>query len=50
VRVLMFSTVKYPSATVYPDSGKIGVWTGNEEDDLIARRSSRVAYFDGETG
>ncbi len=50
VRVLMWSTVTYPAATVYPDSDKIGVWTGNREDDLIARRSSGVDYFDGETG
>jgi hypothetical protein len=34
--------------TVYPDSDKIGVWTGNKEDDLMARRSSGVDYFDGE--
>jgi uncharacterized cupin superfamily protein len=48
VRVLMFSEVSYPAATVYPDSDKIGVWTGNRDDDLIARRSSAVEYFDGE--
>jgi hypothetical protein len=44
----MFSNVKYPAATVYPDSDKIGVWTGNEEDDLIAPRSSGVDYWFGE--
>ncbi len=49
VRVLMFSTVKYPAATVYPDSDKIGVWTGNKEDDLLAERSSKVDYWTGET-
>ncbi len=48
-RVLMWSTVTYPAATVYPDSDKIGIWTGNREDDLIARRTSGVEYFDGET-
>jgi uncharacterized cupin superfamily protein len=48
-RVLMFSTVEYPAATVYPDSDKIAVWTGNKDDDLIMRRSSGVDYFDGET-
>jgi uncharacterized cupin superfamily protein len=47
-RVLMFSTVRYPAATVYPDSDKIGVWTGHREDDLLARRSSGVDYWDGE--
>jgi uncharacterized cupin superfamily protein len=50
VRVLMFSTVKHPAATVYPDSDKIGVWTGNKEDDVIVPRSSGVDYFSGETG
>ena len=50
VRILMWSTVKYPAATVYPDSDKIGVYTGNEDDDLIARRESNVDYFDREGG
>lgn len=49
VRVLMFSTVSYPAATVYPDSDKIGIWTGNKADDLIALRSSGVDYWAGET-
>lgn len=48
VRVLMYSTVLYPAATVYPDSDKIGIWTGNRDDDLIVRRTSGVKYFDGE--
>jgi uncharacterized cupin superfamily protein len=50
VRVLMFSTVIWPAATVYPDSDKIGVWTAGKTDDLIVRRSSGVGYWDGETG
>jgi len=48
VRVLMFSEVTYPTATVYPDSDKVGIWTGNRDDDLIAERSSAVEYFHGE--
>ena len=47
-RVLMYSTVMHPAATVYPDSDKIAVWTGNKADDLIVRRSSGVEYYDGE--
>ena len=47
-RVLMFSTVVHPTATVYPDSDKIGIWTGNPEADVMVRRSSSVPYFDGE--
>jgi uncharacterized cupin superfamily protein len=49
VRVLMYSEVAYPTATVYPDSGKVGVWTGNKEDDVLVRKSSGVGYYEGET-
>ena len=48
-RVLMWSPVLYPAATVYPDSDKIAVWTGNKADDVVVRRASGVPYFDGET-
>jgi hypothetical protein len=41
----MFSTVKHPTATVYPDSDKIAVWTGNRADDVIVKRSSAVDYW-----
>jgi uncharacterized cupin superfamily protein len=50
VRVLMWSTVVFPTATAYPDSGKVGVYTGDEAEDVIVRRSSSVDYFDGEAG
>jgi uncharacterized cupin superfamily protein len=49
-RVLMFSDLKVPAATVYPDSDKVGVWTGNKEDDLLVHRSSGVPYYSGEPG
>jgi uncharacterized cupin superfamily protein len=49
-RVLMFSTRKPVAAAVYPDSGKIGIFTGNKADDVMVRRTSNVDYFDGETG
>ena len=48
VRVLMYSTNTYPAVAVYPDSDKIGAFTGNEEDNVLVRRSSKVEYFDGE--
>lgn len=48
VRVLMFSTVVHPTATVYPDSDKVGIWTGDPETDGVFRRGSRVDYYDGE--
>lgn len=47
-RVLMFSTVVVPTATVYPDSDKVGIWTGDPEVDVVVRRSSNVPYYDGE--
>jgi uncharacterized cupin superfamily protein len=47
-RVAMFSTVVIPAATVYPDSDKIGIWTGNEADDAMVPRSANVPYFHGE--
>ncbi len=50
VRVLMWSTVRHPAATVYPDSDKIAIWTGNHDDDVMVRRASAVDYFDGESG
>ena len=48
VRVLMFSEVRYPAVTVYPDSDKIGVYTGDRAEDVIVRRASAVDYYDGE--
>lgn len=47
-RVLMWSTVVHPAATVYPDSDKVAIWTGNREDDRIVPRSAGVGYYDGE--
>ena len=49
VRVLMFSTIVTPTATVYPDSDKVGIWTGDPEADVMVRRENKVDYFDGET-
>ena len=50
VRVLVWSNLVYPTATAYPDSDKVGLWTGDEAEDLVAPRSSGVDYFDGESG
>ena len=49
VRVAMFSEVSLPTATAYPDSGKVGVYTGDRAENLIVERSSGVEYFHGET-
>jgi uncharacterized cupin superfamily protein len=48
VRVLMFSTRNEVAAAVYPDSGKIGIFTGNRDDDVMVRKTSNVGYFEGE--
>jgi uncharacterized cupin superfamily protein len=47
-RVIIFSTQIEPSVAVYPDSDKIGVWPGEERDNLMVRRDSVVDYWDRE--
>jgi uncharacterized cupin superfamily protein len=49
VRILMFSNVVTPTATAYPDSDKVGIWTGFEGENVMVQRSSNVEYFHGET-
>ena len=49
VKVLMFSTVKHPAVSVYPDGDKIGIFTGGDRsDDILVRRESGVGYYDRE--
>jgi uncharacterized cupin superfamily protein len=50
VRILMWSTVVVPTATTYPDSDKVGIWTGNPTDDLIVPRSAGVDPWAGHPG
>jgi uncharacterized cupin superfamily protein len=47
-RVLMWSTVVVPAATAYPDSDKVGIWTGVKGENLMVVRSSNVGYYHGE--
>jgi uncharacterized cupin superfamily protein len=49
-RVLMLSTKLKPDVSVYPDSAKVGIWPGNEDDQLILPRSAAVGYYEGEVG
>ncbi|MGH3017455.1 MAG: cupin domain-containing protein [Gaiellaceae bacterium] len=49
VRVLMFSNTSRVAASVYPDSEKVAIWTGNDDDDLIVKRTSSVGYWEGES-
>jgi uncharacterized cupin superfamily protein len=48
-RIVMFSSSREPSVAVYPDSDKMGVWPGNDEDTVMLRRAdSHLDYYDGE--
>jgi uncharacterized cupin superfamily protein len=49
-RTLLFSSARLPAVSVYPDSNKMGVWPGNDDDDLVFRRDSAVPWSDGEDG
>jgi uncharacterized cupin superfamily protein len=49
-RLLMFSNARVPAVSVYPDSDKIGVWPGNEADELIFKRGTAVPWSEGEDG
>jgi hypothetical protein len=49
-RTLMFSSSRVPAISVYPDSDKIGVWSGNEPDELIFKRATAVPWSEGEEG
>jgi uncharacterized cupin superfamily protein len=49
VRVLMLSTRRLPSAAVYPDSDKIGIWSGFGAPEGLYRRESTVDYYDRES-
>jgi hypothetical protein len=50
VRLIMFSSAREPSVAVYPDSEKVGVWTGNDADHWMFRRSGGdLGYWEGET-
>ena len=49
-RILMFSSARVPAVTVYPDSDKIGVWPGDDANELIFKRGTAVPYSDGEEG
>jgi uncharacterized cupin superfamily protein len=49
-RTLIFSSSRVPAVSVYPDSDKIGVFPGNEADELIFGRGTAVPWSDGEEG
>ena len=48
-RFVMFSAATQPSVAVYPDSGKVGVWTGDERDKwMFHGAQADVDYYEGE--
>jgi hypothetical protein len=49
-RTLLFSSSTVPAVSVYPDSDKIGIWSGNEPDELIFKRATAVSWSEGEEG
>jgi uncharacterized cupin superfamily protein len=49
-RTLMFSSARVPAVSVYPDSDTIGVWPGDEANDLVFRRGTAVPWAHGEEG
>ena len=49
-RTLMFSSSRVPAVSVYPDSDKIAVWSGNDPDELIFKRGTAVDWSEGEEG
>jgi uncharacterized cupin superfamily protein len=49
-RTLLFSSSRVPAVSVYPDSDKIGVWAGDEENELIFKRGTAVPWSEGEKG
>jgi uncharacterized cupin superfamily protein len=48
VLVAMLSSKAKVAVAVYPDSGKVGVWSGDGDVAMIVPRSAAVDYFHGE--
>jgi len=49
-RTLWFSSARAPAVVVYPDSDTIGIFTGDESEDLVFKRSTAVPWAEGEEG
>lgn len=51
LRMLLFSQAGAPAVSVYPDSNKIGVWPGDEDQNgLFFVRDTAVTWAHGEDG
>jgi uncharacterized cupin superfamily protein len=49
-RIVLFSNVRTPAVSVYPDSDKVGVWPDDDGDGLVFRRADAVPWSHGEDG
>jgi uncharacterized cupin superfamily protein len=49
-RTLLFSRVAGLAVSVYPDSDTIGVFPGDEQNDLVFERGTAVPWAHGEEG
>jgi uncharacterized cupin superfamily protein len=47
-RFIFLSTANLPGVAVYPDSDKIGLWTGDPDLHVLVRKGTRLDYYDGE--
>ena len=45
---MLFSTKGRPAVVVFPDSDKVMAYTGDDREDVIARRADAVDYWEGE--
>jgi uncharacterized cupin superfamily protein len=49
-RTLLFSSSRVPAVSVYPDGDTIGVYPGDEANDLVFKRDTAVPWAHGEEG
>ena len=49
-RALIFSNARVPAISVYPDSDKVGVFSGDAADEYFFPRATAVSWAHGEEG
>lgn len=48
VRLLMWSTIRFPTVCAYPDTEKVAIWDEQRKLQLTVARASGIDYFAGE--
>lgn len=48
VRLLMWSTIAYPTVSAYPDTDRVAVWDRDRSMELMVERSATSDYYAGE--